>query len=171
MPTVWPADYFSIRGWSAYLSWLWLSLYFLHVLCSLGGRVVPGIPRVPQAPADLPHVVHWDGQLHRRGRRSLGLLSRVSGALLNQRHSPPNPFVDSFRNNGLLWGARDQLPGQFDYIFPGYWRIVDLARGTFCVENPFHSFFSGQELNWTRLSFETLNDISNSKKSLCQCFL
>lgn len=101
---------------------------FVFAVFAPGWYHLPRIPRVPRAPADLPHVVHRDCQLHRRRRRSLGLLSCVS-ALLNWHHTPPThtllyahpyprAFFVSLKNKALLCGACGQLPGQFDYISP-----------------------------------------------------
>lgn len=115
-------------------------------------------------------MVHWDRQLHRPRWWSLGLLSCV-GALLNW-HQPPSfqtkAFFVSLKNKGPLWGACDQLPGQFDYISPCR-RIVDQARAPFCVESPFQ-IFQGQELNWILLSFETPNNVLTVKRASASVF-
>ena len=73
--------------------WQWWDLTvnlircFVRVVSAAGWRDLPGIPRVPRTPADLPHVVHRDGEFHRHRRRSLGLLSCVR-ALLKWHHPP-----------------------------------------------------------------------------------
>lgn len=146
---------------------------FARVVSTVGWLDLPGIPRVPRAPADLPHVVHRDGKFHRCRRRSLGLLSCVR-ALLNWHHPPlmPTPYLKAFivslKNKAPLWGACDQLPGQFDYISPVGELLIrqelSLCQKTF-------SNFSGARAELNTVVFWNTEQCLNSKKSLCQCFL
>lgn len=131
---------------------------------------LPGIPRVPRASADLPHVVHRDCQFHRCRRRSLGLLSCVSATpnIHTHMHTYPKPFIVSLKNKAPLCGACDQLPGQFDYI--SLVGELFIRQELPLCQRPF-SNFSGASAELNTVVFWNTEQCLNSKKSLCQCFL
>lgn len=115
-----------------------------------GWGYLPGIPGVPRALADLPHVVHRDCQFHWRRRRSLGLLSCVS-ALLNWHQPPAHTRTQSSSPQLLLCHWKTKPPFEAlvtNYhasliIFPPGRRIVDQGRASFVPEGLFR-FFRGK---------------------------
>lgn len=86
----------------------------------------------------------------------------------SRAHPSPKALIVSLKNKDLLWGACDQLPGQFDYISP----IGELLirQGLPLCPKPF-SFFSGARAELNTVVFWNTEQCLNSKKSLCQCFL
>lgn len=124
--------------------------FFFLVCCCAGWYQLPRIPGVPRASADLPHVVHRDGQLHRHRRRSLGLLSCVS-ALPLWHGSLPHPhtllppqkaFIVSLKNKGSPLRRLWPITRPVWLYFPRR-RIVDQARTSFVPSSLFR-FFRGK---------------------------
>lgn len=150
---------------------------FVFAVFAPGWYYLPGIPRVPRAPADLPHVVHRDCQFHRRGRRSLGLLSCVS-ALLNWHHTPlPPPSTPTPTLKPLLchWKTKPPFVALVTnyqaslIIFPPVGELLIRQELPLC-QKPF-SNFSGARAELNTVVFWNTEQCLNSKKSLCQCFL
>lgn len=143
-----------------------------------GWYYLPRIPRIPRASANLPHVVHRDGQFHWFRWRSLGLLSCVSALLIWHHPQRPNThtythtltkaFIVSMKNKGPFCGACDQLPGRFDYIsLVG--ELLIRQELPLC-QKPF-SDFPGASVELNTVVFWNREQCGNSKKSLCRCFL
>lgn len=133
---------------------------------------LPGIPRVPRASADLPHVVHRDCQFHRCRRRSLGLLSCVSALLI--WHHPTHTHSSTLKPLLCHWKTKPPFVALVTnyqaslIIFPlleNCWS----GKSFLCAKSPFQ-IFQGQALNWMLLSFETLNNVLTVKRASASVF-
>lgn len=144
-----------------------------------GWGYLPGIPGVPRALADLPHVVHRDCQFHWRRRRSLGLLSCVS-ALLNWHQPPAHTRTHAHRALArsfycVIEKQSPPLRRLWPITMPVWLYFPPVGELLIREELPLcqkaFSDFSGARAELNTVVFWNTEQCLNSKKSLCQCFL